>query len=159
MIQIDFSESDQTALNEGRYRHAHPRVRQRMEVLWLKSQGLAHGDIERLAQVSSTTVTRYLKRYQHGGIAALEQLDFRRPSSRLEPFRESLKKHFEGHPPTRISQAMVEIQRLTGVELQREAVRMFLHDLGLSVRKVGMIPAKADPAAQDAFKKRIGAAS
>lgn len=159
MIQIDFSESDQTALNEGRYRHAHPRVRQRMEVLWLKSQGMAHGDIERLAQVSSTTVTRYLKRYQQGGIAALEQLDFHRPTRRLEPFHEPLKKHFEKHPPTRISQAIADIQRLTGLELKREAVRLFLHDLGLSVRKVGMIPAKADPAAQETFKKRAGAAS
>lgn len=159
MIQIAFSESDRTALNEGRYHHPHPRVRQRMEVLWLKSQRISHREIERLAQVSSTTVTRYLKRYQQGGIAALERLDFYRPSRQLEPFREQLKAHFEHHPPTRVSQAMADIRRLTGLELQREAVRVFLHDLGLSVRKVGMIPAKADPDVQEAFKKRAGTAS
>ncbi|WP_154724314.1 hypothetical protein [Thiothrix nivea] len=124
--------------------------------MWLKSQGLAHGEIERLAQVSSTTVTRYLKRYQQGGVTALEQMDFYRPVSQLEPFREQLKSHFERHPPTRITQAIAEIHRLTGIGLKQEAVRMFLHSLGLSVRKVGMIPAKADPTVQDTFKKRVG---
>ncbi|MDV7392230.1 IS630 family transposase, partial [Arthrospira platensis SPKY1] len=38
--------------------------------------------------------------------------------------------------------------------LQREAVRVFLHRLGLSVRKVGMMPAKADPQVQEVFKKK-----
>lgn len=89
----------------------------------------------------------------------MEQVDFYRPVSQLEPFRDVLKSHFEHHPTTRITQAMADIQRLTGLELQREAVRMFLHSLGLSVRKVGMIPAKADPEVQEAFKKSIGAAS
>jgi len=40
---IQFSEADQEALNQGRYHHEHPRVRQRMEVVWLKSQGLSKG--------------------------------------------------------------------------------------------------------------------
>lgn len=154
MIQIDFSESDQQALNKGRYHHDHPRVRQRMEVLWFKSHGLAHGEIERLADVSSSTVTRYLKMYQQGGLAALQQLDFNRPESQLEPYREILRAHFEQHPPARVNQAIAEIKQLTGIELKREAVRVFLHHLGLSVRKMGMVPAKADPAVQEAFKKK-----
>ena len=68
MIQIEFSPQEQEELHKQRYAHPHPRVCQRMEVLWLKSQGLAHKEIQRLAQVSSTTVTDYLKRYQTGGI-------------------------------------------------------------------------------------------
>lgn len=154
MIQIDFSESDRQALNKGRYHHEHPRVRQRMEVVWLKSQCLPHGEIERLAAVSSSTVTRYLSMYQQGGLAALQSLDFYRPESQLTPYRELLRSHFEQHPPAQVNQAIAEIKRLTGVELKREAVRVFLHELGLSVRKTGMMPAKADPAVQEAFKKK-----
>jgi len=154
MIQVSFSESDRAELSEGRYWHEHPRVRQRMEVLWLKSQGVAHKEIERLADVSSSTVTRYLRCYQQGGLTALKTVDFYRPESQLEPYRAVLKSHFEEHPPAHVNQAIAEIQRLTGISLKREAVRVFLHDLGMSVRKVGMIPAKADPVVQEAFKKK-----
>jgi hypothetical protein len=33
------------ALRYDRYHHPHPRVQQKMEVLWLKSQGCTHQDI------------------------------------------------------------------------------------------------------------------
>ena len=42
MLQLEFSEADKGALTHERYHHPHPRVQQRMEALWLKSQGLAH---------------------------------------------------------------------------------------------------------------------
>ena len=72
----------------------------------------------------------------------------------MEPYREQLKAHFRQQPVSNLNQAIDEIRQLTGVELKREAVRMFLHSLGLRVRKVGMVPAKADPEAQAAFKKK-----
>ena len=151
---IQFSEADQEALNRGRYHHEHPRVRQRMEVVWLKSQGLSNPEVQRLAGVGLATVTRYLQRYREGGIEALQRLDFYSPRSSLEPYREVLKTHFEQHPPANIKQAIHDIHQVTGIKLKREAVRVFLHSLGLSVRKVGMIPAKADPEVQANFKKK-----
>jgi hypothetical protein len=38
MFQLAFSEADKQALHYERYHHPHPRVQQRMEALWLKSQ-------------------------------------------------------------------------------------------------------------------------
>jgi hypothetical protein len=40
MLRLEFSEADKHALNHERYHHPHLRVQQRMEALWLKSQGL-----------------------------------------------------------------------------------------------------------------------
>ena len=129
------------------------RVRQKMEALWLKSQDLSHQDICKLAAISSTTLTCYLKHYQDGGIEALQTTHFRRPKSQLEVHRVMLQEHFERHPPETVKKAIADIHRLTGIKLRREAVRIFLHRLGLSVRKVGMVPAKVDGQTQQEFKK------
>jgi len=56
IIRIEFSEQDLKQIQQLRYQHAHPRVRRRMEALWLKSQGLEHQEICRLAGLSVTSV-------------------------------------------------------------------------------------------------------
>lgn len=68
MIWIEFNDEDKAALNYERYNHPHPFVQQKMEVLWLKSQGLPHKVICRLACICSTTLTSYVREYQEGGI-------------------------------------------------------------------------------------------
>ncbi len=47
-----FSQEDLQILAQERYEHPDPRVQVRMEVLWLISQKLTHGDAARLAGVS-----------------------------------------------------------------------------------------------------------
>ena len=64
---IKFTETERAALNHERYYHDHPRVRQRMEVLWLKSQRLSNPEVQRLAGVGLATVTRYMQSYRQGG--------------------------------------------------------------------------------------------
>jgi hypothetical protein len=56
MLQLEFSEADKHALNHERYHHPHPRVQQRMEALWLKSQGLPHQRIATLCAISGNTL-------------------------------------------------------------------------------------------------------
>lgn len=153
MIQLNLRTEEKQELNYLRYNHEHQRVRQKMEALWLKSQSLSHQDICKLTAISSTTLTRYLKQYQSGGIEALQMVNFRRPESQLEVHRTMLREHFERHPPETVKKAIADIHELTGIELKREAVRVFLHRLGLSVRKVGMVPAKVDGQTQQEFKK------
>jgi len=57
MAQLTFSEADRQALHQERFEHPHPRVQQRMEVLWLVSQGLVYAEAARLAGVSDATAT------------------------------------------------------------------------------------------------------
>src|ERR1700742_4841956 len=92
MIRIAFNEGDKAALNYERYNHPHPFVQQKMEVLWLKSQGMKHKDICRMADVCSTTLTSYVKEYAEGGIEALKTVKFNRPRSELDDHRGDCRK-------------------------------------------------------------------
>ena len=153
MISIEFSAAEKEALNYERYHHPHPRVRQKMETLWLKSQELPHGEICRLASISRPTLCRYLKEYQAGGLEKLKEVNFYRPESELLAHREELVAYFEEHPPATIKEAAAKIEELTGLKRSESQVRQFLQALGMKCRKVGMLPAKADPEKQAQFKE------
>jgi transposase len=152
MIRIEFSERDRKTIKQLRYAHPHPRVRQRMEVLWLKSQGLAHQEICRLAGVSSNTLRQYLRLFQAGGIRKLLELNFYAPVSELEGHRFRLESYFREHPPATLNEAAAKIQELTGLKRSPSAVGKFLNALGMAPRRVGTIPSKADPDAQERFR-------
>ncbi len=73
MIQIEFSGEEIQQLDYERYHHPHPRVQKKMEVLYLKSQGLSHQERRRLCRICQTTLVSYLRQYQQGGIERLKQ--------------------------------------------------------------------------------------
>lgn len=151
MITIEFAEQDLKNIKRLRYEHEHPRVRRRMEVLWLKSQGLQHQEICRLAGVSSNTLREYLKLFQAGGIEKLMELNFYAPTSELERHRVRLEAYFRAHPPATLNEAAAKIQELTGLKRSPSAVGTFLNALGMAPRRVGTIPSKADPEKQEHF--------
>jgi transposase len=152
MIRIDFPEQDLRRIKQLRYDHPHPRVRKRMDVLWLKSQGLPHEAICRLTDICGNTLREYLRRYQSGGLESVMELNFYAPTSELERHRDRLETHFREHPPATIKEAMAKIQELTEIKRSPSAVGRFLNSLGMAPRKVGSIPSKADPDAQAAFR-------
>jgi transposase len=154
MIRIEFRNEDKAALSYERDNHPHPFVQRKMEALWLKSQGLSHKDICRLTDVCSTTLTDYVRTYKEGGIEALKVLPFRRPRSDLEDHRDTLEAYFRDHPPASAKEAMATIEKMTGLKRSPERIRVFLKSMGMKCRKVGMMPAKADIAAQEDFKKK-----
>lgn len=153
MIHLDFSDEDKAALHHERYQHPHPRVQRKMEALWLKSQGIPHKQISTLAGISINVVTQYLKEYQEGGIESLKRLNFYKPQSELVNHTETLEAHFKANPPASINEAMAAIERLTGLKRSGTQIRKFMIKLGLKYRKLGMVPAKADPQKQADFKK------
>lgn len=154
MIKIEFSEEDKAALDWGRREHAHPFVRQKMEVLWLKSQGAKHKDICRYVGICSTTLTSYVREYDKGGIGSLRTLNFQRPRSDLDDHRAVLEEHFRKNPPASALVARTDVTRLTGITRSLGRIRAFLKRIGLRCRKVGAIPAKAEPVKQEEFKKK-----
>ena len=154
MIRIEFSDEDRAALGYERYKHPHPFVQRKMEALWLKSQGLSHKEIGRLTGICSTTLTTYVREYKEGGIEALKTLSFRKPQSDLDDHRDRLEAYFRKHPPASAVAAMAGIERLTGLKRSPGRVRAFLKRMGMKCRKAGMVPAKADIKAQEAFKKK-----
>src|SRR5271157_2365356 len=99
MTRFTFSEAEQQALHLERYEHPHPRVQQRMEVLWLISQGLVYPEAARLAGVAEATVDRYVALYRQGGLDALREFKWGKATSELLEHRDSLEQSFRDNPP------------------------------------------------------------
>ena len=154
MIRMSFTEDEVQRLRRERFEHPHPRVQRKMDVLLLKSQGLAHGKITAITDVCENTLREYLREYQQGGIEKLKELHFRRPQSQLQEHRETLEAYFLEHPPAPVKEAAAKIEQLTGIGRSLTQVRLFLKSLGLRRLKVGSLPAKADPDQQEQFKKK-----
>jgi transposase len=151
MLTIDFAPQEIDALHFERFHHPHPRVQLRMEAVYLKSQGLAHQEICRLARISENTLRSYLRQYQDGGVERLKQTDWDGPASELAGHRQAIEEHFRKNPPRSTAQAAADIERITGIKRGLTQVRKFLKGMGLKFRKIGMIPAKADADVQREF--------
>jgi len=154
MIQLDISAEDMKALEHGRWYHEEPRVRRRMMVVHLKGKGYSHQEIGEIADVTQKTVREHLRLYEEGGLKALTEIKQYMPESALEPYRAVLAEEFRERPAVDGVEAAKRIKDLTGVERSPDQVRRFLKSLGMKRRKVGQIPAKADPDAQEDFLKK-----
>ncbi len=151
MIKLEFTAAAIEQLHYERRYHTHPRVRQRMEAVYLKARGYPHHEIGHLMGISQKTLRGYLRLYQTGGVAALKVLNFYRPQSKLLEHRDQLKAEFTARPAKSVPEARHRIEKLTGIRRSRTQVGKFLNKLGLKRRKVGQIPSKADPEKQKTF--------
>ena len=127
MIRLDFStETIEQLRYEKRY-HPHPRVRQKMEALYLKSQGLPHQKICALVGIRGrATLVRYLKEYASGGLEPLAKVNFRRPTSELIEHREAIEQAIREQPPATINAARHLIEPCTGLQRSNTSIRKFL---------------------------------
>jgi transposase len=153
MLHLTFSQEDIKELDYQRYHHPHPRVQRKMEALLLKAKGLPHRQIASCVGVCENTRRSYFRQYQSGGIEALKRLEFRRPTSDLEAYHDTIEASFQQHPATTIPQAVERIEELTGIKRSPTQVGVFLKKLGLKRLKTSAIPAKCNLEQQAGFKK------
>jgi transposase len=126
MRHFTFSPHVLDAIRHDRYHHPHPRVQQKMEVLWLKSKGLTHADIADLAGVSPRSVQRYLDEYEQGGLEQVRRIPWAGQRAELDDHRQSLEDYFLEHPPRSTGEAQKAIEELTGIRRGLSQVRVFL---------------------------------
>jgi transposase len=129
MRALSFTQEILDALNYERYHHPHPRVQQKMEVVWLKSQGLTQVEVACLAAVSRRTVQRYVDEFREGGLDRLRRVPWQGPASALTPHQATLEDFFLENPPRSSHQAQAAIEQLTGVRRCLTQVRTFLKKL------------------------------
>jgi transposase len=152
MLKIDFSENAIDEIYQQFMDHPSGAAKKKLHVVYLKALGLPHHEIERIARTSADSVTRYLKEYDKGGLAALSASHTYRPVSSLQPYHDQIKAHFLKQHPHTVAEAAHEIEALTGIKLGPSACRDFMRKrLGMKFRKMGVIPAKADPKKQAEF--------
>src|SRR5262249_40590002 len=149
MARITFTDDDVSAIAFDRYYHPEPFVQRKMEVLWLKAQGLTHDASARLAGVSRSSVQRYLRDYLIGGLHALRRYPWHGPRSALDGHRTSLEDHFRQHPPRSVREAQRVIEHRTGLRRGVTQVRRFLRRLGLQPRRVAAVPLPPKSTADD----------
>ncbi len=126
MRTVVFAPKVLDAIRHDRYHHPHPRVQEKMEVLWLKSKGLTHAEIAELADVSRRTVQRYLDEYLAGGLEGLRRLPWRGHAGALAAHRAALDDYFLENPPRSAREAQALIEQQTGVRRGLTQVRAFL---------------------------------
>lgn len=159
MIKIQFSEDQINLLFEEKSKNEYPIVRKKTEVLYLKSFGFSHGEIQRITRVSEPMLVSYLKEYIEGGVEKLKEINYYKPKSELDTFKDELKKYFDEHPPQSSAEAGHKIQEITGLKRSPTQIREFLKRIGMKIRKVGYVPGKqTDPnkqKEQEEFKKKL----
>jgi len=126
MARLTFSEEDSLVLKKERFSHPHPRVQQRMDVLWYISLGETYANAARLSSVSDATVDRYVAIYRKRGIEGLKQFDWKGPISELVSHNASLEELFRKDPPHTTAEACRRIEEVTGVKRGLTQVRKFL---------------------------------
>jgi transposase len=141
MRQFEFTDEELKTISHERFYHPHPRVLQRMEILWLKAHNEKHERIAVLADVSRRTVQRVLDAYEQEGLEGVRTFHAHVPQSALTPHQTTLEAEFTARPPHTVGEACERIAQLTGIERKREQVRCFLRNqLGLRWRKTAAIP-------------------
>ena len=152
MDRGEFSTAERDALQYWRFHHPRPQVQRKMEVLYLRSQGVSVAEVCRLCAIAPSTYGRYLRAYRSGGIAKLQADPGSRRPSELADYRVPIAEEFRQRPPASVAEAAQRIAQRTGLKRGPTQVRQFLKSVGMKPRKVGQIPAKADVAAQATFK-------
>lgn len=155
MLRLKFTEELIEELRHERYHHPHPRVQRKMNVLYLKSQGIPHKEIKRLEQISENTLLGYLREYQEGGIERLKKINFRRQTSELEEHRNTLEAYFRENPVASAKEAAARIEELTGIKRSPRRVLVFMRKLGMELRKVGTITTKSNTQVNEEVKPHI----
>jgi transposase len=155
MIKITILPEDQKKLAILRYQHPSRIVRRRFTILYFKCLNHPHGEIAKLAGVSSTMIATVLKLYAEKGLEGVAQFNHFVPKSNLEIHREILLRHFQETSPATAKQAAESIQKLTGIQKGVTQTKAFLHRLGFRFRKAAAIPSKANIEIQQKIKKKF----
>jgi transposase len=139
-LRVRLSEEQQRVVNEDRACHPHPRVREKMLVLWLLHNGVTRQKTAEIVGVGRATVQRYVAAFREGGVDGLRQWNVPRPVSEMAAFRELIRESFEKQPARTVAEACDRIFHLTGLRRGPSQVRQFLKDMGLKFLRVRPIP-------------------
>jgi len=145
-----FSEAVVEAIARDRYQHPHPRVQERMEILWLKCKNESHDRIAEWANVSRSTVQRTLRIYVAKGLDGVRSFGGKGRPRALTPHRATIEEEFRPRPPHTAREAARRIEERTGVRRKPSRIRKFLKDdLGMNCLEVAPIPVSPEKTVEE----------
>jgi len=149
--RIQLGPEEKKRLQFDRFHHPCPLVQKRSEVIVLRANGLSYEQIADICGITTRTVSSIVRLFKANGVDGLRRVVPNRPRSHLTEYRQTIEDHFRTHPPATIAEAIAAIEKLTGLRRQPTQVRKYLNSIGMKPRRLGMIPAKADPDEQRKF--------
>lgn len=155
MQRASYTEEDKQTFQELRYTYPDPRIMRRFEILWLHACGKFAEEIAVLVEQNPYTVRGVINKFKQGGIALVTTIDSNHPKSELEKHQLSIIEEFKSRPPATSKEAAARIEKLTGIKRSPRRVEVFMKKIGMTFRKVGAVPAKADLDKQEEFKKKF----
>lgn len=153
MVKLTCPQEEIAVLKREKDDHPVPKVRRRCEIVYLKTPGFLHKEIEKIVGISPGTVTTTLKLDQQGGLEALQTLNYKGQPSDLHAYPETIKASLEQQPVATYKEARARIKDLTPLDRSLPQITHFLNQIGCTRRRVQQIPDKRDIEKQEAFKQ------
>lgn len=154
MIQIKFMKEEIDGLYEMQLKHESPKIRKKLQAVYLKSLGIENFMICKICRISWPMMLAYFKEYKAGGIERLTLNLHRGHPSELNSYSNEISSAFKAKPPATLKEARAKIKEITRLNRSLPQVWSFLHKLGLKPRKVGGVPGRVDVEEQEGFKKK-----
>ena len=142
MIKVTFSKEDIKSLKYERYHNENHKSQEKMEALYLKSKNLTHNEICKICDITRATLGKYLKAYASKGLEGLKETKYKGQPSELSKHIIEIKEYFKKNPPSSTAEAQAKIQEITGIKRCPTQIRIFLKKIGMSCRKLGVVPGK-----------------
>ncbi len=139
-------------LRYQRYHHPDPKVQKKCDAVLLLSFLFCAPLVGLIIGISAATVRNYWNTYHKGGLKALKKTNYKGQPSKLHDYKDSIEEDFNDNPPASLAEAIDRIEVKTKIKRSARSVRDFMKKhLKFRYRKVGAIPAKADPEKQEQF--------
>lgn len=151
MLTLNISQADIVTAKYERICNPIERIRKRMDAIYWISQGYSRARTAEVSGVHRNSVKNYIKVYNKEGLDALKTFQYIGFDSVLMRQRGTLEGYLREHPPRTAKEAACRIEELSGTHMSVDEVRRFMHKIGMKPIKTGHVPAKADPARQEAF--------
>lgn len=130
-------------------------LRRIMSVLLRYILHLSYQDISLVLGVHPDTVGRYIRSYQYVGLEGMIKTNYRKNVSELDSFSDEILRELDQSPPKSVNEVRSRIFSLTGILRSPTRIKAFLARYGLTHRKVGYVPGKADPEKQAQWLKDV----
>lgn len=127
LTRLQISSAELSRLNYERYHYPCPLVQKRLHSIYIKAiSGFSNEDVENLTDAHCNSISQWVSVYKQGGMDALVKVNHGNNKTLLENYAASINELFSKEPPRSISEAMIKIKELTGIERSHTRVRAFM---------------------------------
>jgi len=153
MYKIQLTNEEFQLIRKELFSCPDPQICKKLNAILLVAQDVKRQVICQHIGIKRNTLVSYVKLFLTEGLEGLKRNNYVKPGSPLHEHAATLEQYFDEHPPHSVNEAIDVIRRLTGLEYKKSFVHEFLVSRGYRFRKTGGIPAKANVAQQEEFKK------